>query len=111
SNIVPVVANGQVYVASYKELDIFGFVPPVLEARTSEMIQNASGQIIAVNGSQFTLKTVTGTEVRVEAEVAIKNGPSPELVVGQSVNVSGNVDAQGLLHADVTKPARTAKKP
>lgn len=27
SNIVPVVANGHVYVASYKELDIFGLVP------------------------------------------------------------------------------------
>ncbi|OKO82955.1 PQQ-binding-like beta-propeller repeat protein [Bradyrhizobium sp. AS23.2] len=111
SNIVPVVANGQVYVASYKELDIFGFVPPVAEARTTEIIQNASGQIIAVSGSQFTLKTGTGTEVRVEAELAIKNGLSPELVVGQGVNVSGNVDAQGLLHADVIKPARTAKKP
>jgi hypothetical protein len=29
SNIVPVVANGHVYVASYKELDIFGLVPVI----------------------------------------------------------------------------------
>ena len=31
SNIVPVVANGHVYVASYTELDIFGFTTPVIE--------------------------------------------------------------------------------
>jgi hypothetical protein len=31
SNIVPVVANGHVYVASYTELDIFGFTTPVAE--------------------------------------------------------------------------------
>jgi outer membrane protein assembly factor BamB len=31
SNIVPVVANGHVYVASYTELDIFGFGPPVIQ--------------------------------------------------------------------------------
>ena len=29
STAVPVVANGHVYVASFKELDIFGFIPPV----------------------------------------------------------------------------------
>lgn len=31
SNIVPVVANGHVYVASYTELDIFGFTTPAVE--------------------------------------------------------------------------------
>jgi hypothetical protein len=30
STAVPVVANGHVYVASFKELDIFGFMPPVI---------------------------------------------------------------------------------
>jgi len=33
SNIVPVVANGHVYVASYKELDIFGLVPVILPSQ------------------------------------------------------------------------------
>jgi hypothetical protein len=111
SNIVPVVANGHVYVASYRELDIFGFLPLVVKAPSAPEIQSVSGIITTVSGSQFTLKTETGAELRVEGEVAIRNGLSPELLVGQSVNVSGNVDAQGLLHADVIKPVRTAKKP
>jgi len=33
SYIVPVVANGHVYVASYKELDIFGLVPIILTSK------------------------------------------------------------------------------
>ena len=111
SNIVPVVANGHVYVASYRELDIFGFLPLVVKAPSAPDIQSVSGIITTVSGSQLTLKTETGAELRVEAEVAIRNGLSPELRVGQRVNVSGNVDAQGLLHADVIKPVRTAKKP
>ena len=28
SDAVPILANGHVYVASYKELNIFGFIPP-----------------------------------------------------------------------------------
>jgi hypothetical protein len=28
SNIVPVVANGEVFVASHKQLEIFGILPP-----------------------------------------------------------------------------------
>jgi hypothetical protein len=111
SNIVPVVANGHVYVASNGELDIFGFVPELAKAPSAPDIQSVSGIITTVSGSQFTLKTETGAEVRVEAEVAIEKGFAPELLVGQAVNVSGNVDAQRLLHADVIKPARTAKKP
>ncbi len=112
SNIVPVVANGNVYVASYRELDIFGFRPLMVKAPSAPEIRSVSGIITTVvSGSQFTLQTETGAEVRAEAEVAIRNGLSPELRVGQRVNVSGNVDAQGLLHADVIKPVRTAKKP
>jgi hypothetical protein len=111
SNIVPVVANGHVYVASYRELDIFGFLPLLVKAPSAPEIKSVSGIITTVSGLEFTLQTETGAEVRAEAEVAIRNGLSPELLVGQRVNVSGNVDAQGLLHADVVKPVRTAEKP
>jgi hypothetical protein len=106
SNIVPVVANGHVYVASNRELDIFGFVPPVIEPAPSP-----SGVITMMNGSHFTLKTETGAEVQVEAEPAIKNGLSPELAIGQAVSVYGSKDAQDLLHADVIRRAHIAIKP
>jgi hypothetical protein len=111
SNIVPVVANGNVYVASNGELDIFGFRPPLLKAPSAPEIKNVSGIITTVSGLEFTLHTEAGAELRAEAEVAIRNGLSPELLVGQRVNVSGNVDARGLLHAYVIKRVQTAKKP
>lgn len=99
SDIVPVVANGHVYVASYRELDIFGFV----EAVISESGFTA-GIITAVNGSQFTLKTKTGANVLVEAAAAIKDGLSPELAIDKAVIVYGRLDAQNVFHAQVIKP-------
>lgn len=112
SNIVPVVANGHVYVASYRELDIFGFVRPVViaEIPSTSNIQSSPGIITTVNGSQFTMKTESGGEVQVEAEAAIKNGLSTELAIGQAVWVYGSTDAQGLLHADVTSSPSTSPK-
>jgi hypothetical protein len=64
SNIVPVVANGHVYVASYKRLDIFGFVGPVVEIATSSESESKLtprfGVITKVEGSSFVMKTETG---------------------------------------------------
>jgi len=99
SDIVPVVANGHVYVASYRELDIFGFVEPV-----NELSQVSSGVIVAIDGAQFTLRTGGGVEVRVDADAAIKSGLAHELKMDQTVTVYGSVDAQGVVHADVIKP-------
>jgi outer membrane protein assembly factor BamB len=123
SNIVPVVANGHVYVASYKELDIFGFGPPVIihpaaPAATppsapppAVSVKSSFGIITKVEGSRFTMKTEAGTEVQVDAEKAIKDGLSPVLVIGQPVSIYGATDAQGVVHAEVIKPGHMSKKP
>jgi hypothetical protein len=123
SNIVPVVANGHVYVASYGELDIFGFGPPVnklpsiaamtrrLESPTVDALKATSGIITKVQGARFLVKTDAAVEVRVDGEQALKRGLSPALVVGQSVAVYGSTDAQGVLHAEVVKPVRIRRKP
>jgi hypothetical protein len=121
SNIAPVVANGHVYVASYKELDIFGFGPPVIllpaavaAAPPSETppSDNMStfGTITKVKGALFTMKTEAGTDVQVDAEKALKDGLSPALAVGQPVSVYGATDAQGVVHAEVIKPGYLPKK-
>jgi hypothetical protein len=123
SNIVPVVANGHVYVASYKELDIFGFgrpiiihpaapaVIPPLEPQAAGGLTSTFGIITKVEGLRFTMKTEAGTEVQVDAEKALKDGLSPALVIGQAVSVYGNTDAQGVVHAEVIKHAYTPKEP
>ncbi len=123
SNIAPVVANGHVYVASYKELDIFGFGPPIIklpaavtappttEAPAPGALSSTFGTITKVEGSRFTMKTEAGTEVQVDAEKALKEGLSPVLTIGHSVSVYGNADTQGVVHAEVIRPAHTPKKP
>lgn len=119
SNIVPVVANGHVYVASYKELAIFGLgtpiiihpaAPPVAPALKPQPVGGLFGTITKLEGSRFTLKT-EAAEVQVDAEQAITNGLSPALVVGQQVSVYGTTDAQGVLHVEVIKHGITPKKP
>jgi hypothetical protein len=127
SNIAPVVANGHVYVASYKELDIFGLgappiiihpaapaaapaVAPPLKPQSAGGLVSIFGTVTKLEGSRFTLKTEAG-EVQVNAEEAITNGLSPALVAGQQVSVYGNRDAQGVVHAEVIKHGLTPKKP
>ncbi|MDQ6665533.1 MAG: hypothetical protein M3Z23_14215 [Acidobacteriota bacterium] len=122
-NIVPVVANGHVYVASYKELDVFGFVPPQAKLpvitrefpRTPPPIaglpKSTPGLITKVNGSRFSMKTAVGSDVQVDAGAAIKNGLSEVLAPGRGVSVQGSTDAQGILHADIINRASFMTKP
>jgi hypothetical protein len=123
SNIVPVVANGHVYVASYKELDFFGFGNPVIKATleaaatslqepaAAEQAKAKLGVITKVEGTRFTIKTATtGKEVEVEGEEALKNGLGPEPVIGQTVWVYGDADAHGVVHAKVIKRAHVPKE-
>jgi outer membrane protein assembly factor BamB len=118
SNIVPVVANGHVYVASYRELDIFGFGPQLIQPSAPPppapvpvgLHKTRSGIITKVERQRFTMKTEAGAEVRVDAEKAFEDGFSPELVIGQAVSVYGDTDARGVVHAEVIKRARVPRK-
>ncbi len=117
SNIVPVVANGHVYVASYKKLDIFGFVRPVVSnaeiATSSESESKLTprfGVITNVEGSSFVMKTEAGEEIRVDAEAAVKNGLTPALANDEGVSVYGTTDEHGVLHAEVIRPAHNPRR-
>jgi hypothetical protein len=115
SNIVPVVANGRVYVASYKRLDIFGFGRPVVtqgvvaEAQPPAPGPNEfaprAGVVSSIEGSRFTMRTDENQELKVNAEEALEKGLSPKLSVGEAVSVYGVIDQQGILHAEVIRPA------
>lgn len=125
ANIVPMVANGKVYVASYKELAIFGLgghariaptVPVITAAAKTEAQHVAalaetpegnkvSGVIVSIKGNQVTLRTRSGRLVHVDASDAQRKHLSVELEVGIPVKVLGvrsqgnTVKAKSVLHA------------
>jgi hypothetical protein len=108
ANLVPVVANGKVFVASYKQLDIFGLGGTLAKAGTphapafhptSAAPNEVTGTLLAASGSSLTLRTRTGTIVRVDASVALRQERSGDLVVGEPFNVRGKYDAARVLHA------------
>ena len=112
ANIVPTVANGRVYVASYKQLSIFGLIgsapiadtvayEPAPRNTISASEHDMFGSITAVHGSQFTLQTRTGTLVQVDASISIRKDLSANLTVGHAVEVRGTFDEHGVLRATV----------
>jgi hypothetical protein len=118
ANLVPVVANGKVYVASYEQLDIFGLlgsnakavtpaVPVVKAPRANAGAgHEVTGVLVAVKGSQLTLRTRTGRLVRVDDADAVRRQRSVDLLVGEPLGATGNRDAAGILHAEVIVRAK-----
>jgi hypothetical protein len=109
ANIVPLVANGKVYVAAYETLMIFGpnapaVVPAAVAAAASASArkhpfsesdaavpalplgatQRVSGTLIAIDGTALTLSTRTGRIVSVDAARAIELERVATLQSGQA---------------------------
>ena len=89
ANIVPVVANGKVYVASYKALTIFGAGGARAAATAPKMASQAaaqpsplvaptsthlvSGILTAIDRSTLTLQTRSGKSVKIDDAQAVQN--------------------------------------
>jgi hypothetical protein len=106
ANIVPTVANGQVYVASYKVLNIFGLENAgaglaAVEVAPAPTVQPGvvTGILVARNGTSLTLQIPSDAAVQVDASEAIAQGLVGVLVVGQPFSVIGAYDGSGVLHA------------
>jgi PQQ enzyme repeat len=118
ANLVPVVANGKVYVASYEQLDIFGLLgstakavtpaAPVIKAprATVSAAHEFTGVLVAISGSELTLRTRTGNLTRVDDSDAVRRQRSVELIVGEALGATGSRDAAGILHAKVIVRAK-----
>ncbi|HLJ27648.1 MAG TPA: DUF5666 domain-containing protein [Candidatus Angelobacter sp.] len=117
ANIVPVAANGHVYVASDRRLSIFGLLAgatsetvtpdPVTQNVPSDNTQHEIfGTISSVNGSQVTVQTRTGSLLQVDASLAIQNDQCIGLEVGAAVDVQGTFDANGTLLANSIQRAK-----
>jgi hypothetical protein len=115
ANIVPVVANGRVFVASNQQLSIFGLkgpndvpVTPISQAiAPSDSSQHEIfGTISSINGSELTVQTRTGALVQVDASAALANDQCIGLEVGETVDVIGTLDPNGVLLASSIQHAK-----
>jgi len=116
ANVVPVVANGKVYVASYKALNIFG-LNGQLSARvgpspSAGREHQTFGTVAAIQdlpgipGGLVTLRTRTGALVQVDTSEAQREHASEVMVLGRAVGVRGLADAAGVVHAEAIVRAK-----
>jgi hypothetical protein len=124
ANIVPVVANGRVFVASFKQLAIFGLgagvavSPQVAIAHPAPPPQPALpagvheifGTITSVNDTLVLLQDRNGQVLRVGTMPAVDAWQSVLPVVGQSVLVQGTFDNTGTLQAQAVMHAKPSPK-
>jgi hypothetical protein len=117
ANIVPVVANGKVFVASFAALNIFGpggTLPPlVVSPPPPPRVPLASqifGRIIRIDTSQIIIKPATGAPVMVDTTNAVTADQSVPLVVGRAVHVFGPRDAAGIWHAQAIQRAKDSPR-
>lgn len=118
ADLVPVVANGKVFVASYEQLDIFGLLGPNAKAVTPAVPvikapraavgvpHEVTGTLVAINGSRLTLRARTGHLIRVDDSDAVRRERSVDLIVGEPLGATGSRDAAGILHAQVIVRAK-----
>lgn len=116
ANIVPVAANAKVYVASFKQLAIFGLAPPPLkmvrltqEARALEAPAAAPppevtgtrvfGTIASISGNALVVRLRTGETINVDLTAAQAAYRTVVPVVGEPVAVIGTVGPDGTLQA------------
>ncbi|WFU81700.1 hypothetical protein QA645_02825 [Bradyrhizobium sp. CIAT3101] len=128
ANTVPVVSNGQVYVASYKELKIYGLNAPsaqpaevaradniapsvanvapnvgVLTPGSQTILYGAPKGSLEGTGSVITFATCAGGEVKdvqVDVAKAKQTRQAPVLVPGRSLVVYGSVGQNQVVAAD-----------
>jgi hypothetical protein len=97
ANVVPLVANGRVYVAGYKTLRIFGpsgtpagaAGPATVNDALAANLSRVTGTLLAVKGAQLTLLTRAAQTVLVDAAAALASERAASLVVGQTYTVLG----------------------
>jgi hypothetical protein len=125
ANIVPTVANGKVYVASNKQLQIFGFGSP--GPFISEPASGASaiagteslgtlpvppsspmywGILKRINGNLLLVQLRTGRVLDVDVTEAVKKQQAAPVNVGQAVAVGGIMNANGVFEANILLRAK-----
>jgi hypothetical protein len=121
ANIVPVVANGQVYVASTKQLAIFGpkaagaIVASAAPASSSSALSQApvhgnqvTGRVFRISGSEVIVQQSSGAKVTIDAKPAEDAHQSVLILKGEIITAEGELDALGVLHAKTIVRAKAS---
>jgi len=119
ANIVPVVANGRVYVASYRSLAIFGLgsgsaaVPPVIAAKPYQVtlpagIHEIYGTVRGIDGATVLVERRTGAPIKVDAAAAFADFQAAQPSVGHGILIRGSIDEAGVVHAQTLLHAKDA---
>jgi len=124
ANIVPVVANGKVYVASYRELEIFGLnlpnglspAPRKKALATLEKIEfykgteehQVSGTLRKVDGTRLTLETRDHKMAEVDTAEAQERHRYAVAKLGSGVTAAGSYNSKGVLQAETVARAKAA---
>jgi len=118
ANIAPVVANGQVYVASYRGLAIFGLssgpaatipgfgVAAVARVALAPGQHEIFGMVRAINGWSVTVAKRDGTLVTVDTLAAAQSHNFAEPAVGHGILVRGTYKTMTAMTADVVLHAK-----
>jgi outer membrane protein assembly factor BamB len=119
ANLVPVIANGQVFVASYRTLSIFGLAPksahlrfaaatpPVIAEYTATPHQ-LYGTVVSLRPAAILLRTRTGGLVVVDPAPARAAANFTEMAPGHAVLVRGTYDHAGNFIAQYVMHAKDA---
>jgi hypothetical protein len=119
ANIVPVVANGRVFVASYQQLTIFGLGGHPFVARAQDAAKPAAlntnappheitGVLEHADGPVLTLRTRAGKIAQVDDSDALRRGQIGVLVAGNAYTVQGTYDSTGALRAQAVLRAKAS---
>jgi hypothetical protein len=118
ANLVPVVANGKVYVASYEGLAIFGLSSATASAKAPVAPQVAAraplspgeheiyGTVNTIDGSTIVVRKHDGTLVTVDASPAAHNHDLAPPSVGHGILARGTYNAAGGMTASVVLHAK-----
>jgi len=112
ANLVPTVANGKVYVASNRQLAIFGTTAAAVQMQAQlqqpPAVSSSSpagaqfwGTVENINDSSLVIILRTGRLLQIDLSAAIAEGTTIVPVIGESVAVSGELDEHGVLQARV----------
>jgi hypothetical protein len=117
SNIVPMVANGMVYVASDQMLTIFGLggshkaaLPKIhyvdMRPSLSPGQHDIYGTVLGVTGHIVSIRERNGGLLKLDVADALRNADFIPPQPGHAVHARGSIDAGGTMHADVILHAK-----
>ena len=115
---MPVVANGQVFVASNKQLAIFGPITagatvatlaPVSSAQIPALGNQLSGWVDGINGTELMIRKRNGDHATIDAKPAQDAFQSVPIGMEEAITAEGSYDAQGVLHAQTIVRAKDSR--